>query len=251
MPNRTELAKDDTLGPLGVLAPPDIAIECETFQGSLATLFQCVRTRKIDLLGVPIAPICEAYLAYLVGNADADLERAAVALTALSYLVERKAWMLLPAPEEEEPDAEELYEAIEPYAHEFLPAIEALLTRHEEMSQSFFRSSDSGADFELPFDMGEVTVADLARALERLVARAKPDTVKPLGRPRRSLSDQMVEVMKVLTAEFRPLDDIVVGEFTRTEVVWWFLALLELIRLGQARVRMDNGDVCFAKGGKA
>jgi hypothetical protein len=36
-----------------------------------------------------------------------------------------------------------------------------------------------------------------------------------------------------------------VGDFTRSEVVWWFLALLELIRLGQARVDLKDGDVRF------
>ena len=34
---------------------------------------------------------------------------------------------------------------------------------------------------------------------------------------------------------------------TKSEVVWWFLALLELIRLGQARVEVKDGDVRFKR----
>ena len=42
-------------------------------------------------------------------------------------------------------------------------------------------------------------------------------------------------------------DEIATGEFTRSEVVWWFLALLELIRLGQAMVTLKDGDVRFKR----
>ena len=58
----------------------------------------------------------------------------------------------------------------------------------------------------------------------------------------------MVIVLKALPGEFQTLDEIVTGEFTRSEVVWWFLALLELIRLGQALVKIEEGEVRFARG---
>ena len=38
-----------------------------------------------------------------------------------------------------------------------------------------------------------------------------------------------------------------VGEYTRTDAVYWFLALLELIRLGAATVKLDGEEVLFAK----
>ncbi len=239
--------RDDQIGPLGVLDPPDIQIECAAFTGSLGMLFVCVRERKIDLLDVPLAPICEAYFQYVIGSAADDLESSAVALTALAYLLERKAWVLIPAPEVDEPEADDLFDQVEPYVHEFVPIIEDLLTRREERESLFFRAADPVLPYEVPFDTGDVTPNDLARAFERILSRAKPDTVEPLSRPRRSLSDQMILVLKALPSEFQSLEEIVVGEFTRSEVVWWFLALLELIRLGQASVRLEEGEVQFAK----
>jgi segregation and condensation protein A len=236
-------------GPLGFVAPPDIHIECEAFQGSLAMLFHCVRERKVDLLGVPLAPICEAYFTYLLANADQDIESAATAMTALAYLLERKAWALIPRPEEAEPDADDLLDEVEPYAHEFHPAIEALRGLQDQRANFFFRPADAGErTYELPFEIGEATTVDLARVLERLLERAVPDPIEPVGRPRRSLSEQMTIVMRALTADYRPLDQVVVGEFTRSEIVWWFLALLELIRLGQARLKIEDGEIMFAKG---
>ena len=245
-PKKSELAREDKNSPFGFTNPPDILIECEAFQGSLGMLFHCVREHKIDLLGIPLAPICEAYFQYILKNAHQDIESSATAMTALAYLLERKAWALLPKPEVEEPEVDDLMDEIEPYVHEFAPAIEVLKTLHDERGKVFFRQSE-GEQYELPFELGEATVIDLARVLERLLAKAKPDTVEPIGKPRRSLSDQMIIVLKALPADFSPLDEVVVGEFTRSEVVWWFLALLELIRLGQARVRMEEGEPYFAR----
>ncbi|MBS1707310.1 MAG: segregation/condensation protein A [Armatimonadetes bacterium] len=252
MAKKSELAAERAVvGPLGVTSPPEIHIECEAFQGSLGALFLCVHDHKIDLLDVPMAPICEAYFHYVLATTDTDLEQAAVALAALAYLLERKAWALIPT-EQEEPEDDALSIAAEPYAHLFEPAVRNLLERREERDLLFFRWSENVRHpYELPFDTSDVQIGDLAGVLERLLARAVPDTMEPLGKPRRSLAEQMLVVLRALPLEFSSLDSIVVGEFTRSEVVWWFLALLELIRLGQARVRVSEYDVLFARGAES
>lgn len=242
---KTELAlRAETIGAFGMYSPPDIQIECEAFTGSLALLFQCVKDRKIDLLGVPLAPVCEAYFRYLIQSAEHDLESAAVALAGLSYLLERKAWLLLPV--DEEPEGDDLLEVLDPYIDAFKPAIEALRDKAEERENMFFRSVD-GESYDLPVELAKVSVNDLAKAFERLLARAKPDPIDAPTKPQRSLSEMMGVVLMALPVEFAALDEIVVGEFTKSEVVWWFLALLELIRLGQARVAVKDGEVRFKR----
>lgn len=248
MASRSELAKENVVGPLGVVTPPPITVDCEAFSGSLAMLFDCVRKQKVELLRVPLFPICEAYFKYLMESAEQDLDSAGAALAALSYLIERKAWMLLPVPEVEvEEEYFEPFELSEAAAMEFQAAIQALSVWQEEREQRFFRGSDGTAPYEVPYDLGDVSADDLARAFERLLSRAVPEPIEPLGRPRRSLSDQMTIVLQALTPQWTPLEDLVVGPFTRSEAVWWFLALLELIRLGQAIVRLEEGDVQFAR----
>lgn len=247
MTSNRELAKTDAITALGVTQPPEILVECEAFTGSLATLFLSVREGQVDLLGVPLAPVCEAYLHYVVESAEQDIDRSSAALAVLAYLLERKAWSLLPN-EEAEPESDESVERAEPWVHEFAPAIEALRELAEERGQVFFRPPEGRASgYELPIDMGDVSLFDLGRALSRLLARAHPGPPGASRGPSRSLSEQMKVVLGVLDIEFRPLDKIVTGEFRRSEVVWWFLALLELIRLSQARVRIADGEVEFAR----
>jgi chromatin segregation and condensation protein Rec8/ScpA/Scc1 (kleisin family) len=235
------------IGPLGVFSPPEIHIECAAFTGTLGVLFTFVRDKKVDLLDIPLAPICLAYAEYLAASQETELEGSAVAATVLAYMLERKAHQLLPSThieEEEEPEIE----GIDPTSHLYAPAVRALQQRLEEREQLFFRSGDpADMPYELPLDTESVTTDDLARALESLLARAQPDPVEPLGRPRRSLSEQMGIVLAALPQQPETLDKIVVGEFTRSEVVWWFLALLELIRLGQAVVVMQESMPAFGR----
>lgn len=247
MAPRQALVERNPISALGVIAPPPIHVSTPTFDGSLAMLFQCVRDHKVQLLDVPLFPICEAYFLYLINLEDTCLDEAAAALAALSYLLERKAWLLLPV-EEPEPEMVEAMELPTPTAHEYDLAIESLRVWHEERAQIFFRSPDVGPDpYELPLDLSNISSGDLAKALERLLRRAKPEDVRPLGKPRKSLSDQMRIVLHALSDEWRSLEDMVQDPFTRSEAVYWFLALLELIRLGQAAVKIEGEDVVFAR----
>ena len=123
---------------------------------------------------------------------------------------------------------------------------------HEERSQMFFRAPDAGPEpYELPLNLENVSSGDLARALERLLLRAKPEPVRPLGKPRKSLSDQMRIVLHALSESWQSLDDMVEDPFTRSDAVYWFLALLELIRLGQAAAKVEGEAVLFARAKRA
>ena len=173
--NSKLLSVEPAISPLGVVAPPPIHVTSAAFEGSLATLFNCVREHKVELLNIPLAPICEAYFAYILSAPETGLDEAAAALVALAYLLERKAWLLLPTPEPE-PDEFDALEPIEPTVHEFTAAIEALRIWHAERESLFFRSPEAGPNaYELPYEMEEVSAADLARAFARLMARAEPD----------------------------------------------------------------------------
>lgn len=247
MAPRQQLVERPGISALGIVAPPPIHVTTPTFDGSLAMLFQCVRDHKVHLLDVPLYPICEAYFLYLINLDQTNLDEAAAALAALAYLLERKAWLLLPVPDPE-PELDEPMELPTPTAHEYHAAIESLRIWHEERAQIFFRSVESGPDpYELPVNLENVSTGDLAMALERLLRRAKPEPVKPLNKPRKSLSDQMRIVLKALSEDWRTLEDMIEEPFTRSEAVYWFLALLELIRLGQAAAQVEDDEVRFAR----
>ncbi len=245
---RLELAeKKRWLTGLGVVAPPPLHIQTPLFEGSLASLFACVRDRKLELTDVPLYPICEAYFQYLLQSQIDTLDEAAAALAALAFLLERKAWSLLPTPEAE-PEMEDELSSLPSTVHEFGDAIQALRLWHDERSRIHFRTSEGlPQGYELPFTLEDVSILDLARAFERLMRRANPEPASNTSRPRRSLSEVMGQLIARLKAEPAPLHHIVPLPIARSEAVYWFLALLELIRLAQVRVHRLDDELLFAR----
>ncbi len=236
-----------TLSALGMVAPTDLEIKLPAFEGSLSALFNVVRERKIDLMDVPLFPICESYFKYILTASLENLDEAAAALSALAYLLERKAWLLLPVDEPEPEVVEDDLTSILPTAQEYRVIVEALTVWRDERADLFFRSADAGPDpYELPFTISNVTALDLAKAFERVLERAEPNTIEPLNKPRKSLQDQMALVLRILGKEFVPLTDLMPERYTRTEAVYWFLAVLELMRLGQVVARVEGDTVEFA-----
>lgn len=234
---------------LGWHALPDIHIDCQAFSGPLALLLNMVREGQVELKGVALAPVCEAYLAYILAQPELDVDQAAVALSALAWLVERKSAQILPNPQEEEPEHPDIPEDESDWTPALLalfsPAIEALSVRREQRDQLFFRTgTDTG--FAAPLDLDQTTVNDLARAFQRLLEKAVPEP-PILGRPRRSMAEMIEIVLRALPDQLTPLDALVPSPFTRTEAVWWFLALLELIRLGQCGVTIIEGEPLFVR----
>lgn len=232
---------------LGMVSPPPIEVESPEYSGSLGVLLQMVGDRKIDLMRVPLFPVCQTYFRYLLETNIESLDDAAAALLALAYLLERKSWQLLPTPEEE-PELDDGFVMPDPTIGEYSLAIEALRVWHEERSHFFFRPLDAGPDpYEVPVELADVTSSDLARAFERLMRRAQPDPVDPLAKARRSLTDQMGIVLRRLGTAWVTLEAMITEPFTREDAVYWFLSLLELIRLGQAVVRLQGEDVEFKR----
>lgn len=232
---------------LGVVEPPPIRVTTPKFDGSLATLFSCVRDHKVDLLDVPLFPICEAYFYYLMHSERQDLDESAAALAALAYLLERKAWALLPSAAPE-PEIEDDLTLPPPSAHEFRLAIEALAVLHDDRSNVFFRSAGIGPNpYELPYEVGDISAEDLARAFEQMLKRATPEPFESPSRPRQSLQEQMRFVLLLMSFEWRTLDQLLPNPYTRTDAVYWFLAVLELMRLGQVQARILDEEIVFAR----
>lgn len=250
---RKSAGQPETVTALGLASPPPIHVQCDAFEGTLATLFLCVRDHKVSLNDVPLAPICEAYLNYLIQTSSVYLDEAAAALTALAYLLERKAWGLLPSPEEE-PEEEVFDEealALTSHIDAYEEVIDVLKVFREAREKMFFRPAmESVGALGPDLDLGQVTSGDLATAMEALLKRAKPDLSPPHLRPRRNLADVMAEVLGRLSVQPARLETMMPEEFTRTDVVFVFLALLELIRLGQASAVLGEGEeVLFARRG--
>ena len=233
----------------GLVAPPPILIEGPGFTGTLAALFLLAREARVDLLEIATLPICEALFAYFAARPASDSDEAAAGIAVLAYLVERKAWSLVPRPDAEPEPAEDPASLPEPYPEAFAAVVDLLREGHAERARLFFRTAEiSAGEYEVPLAIGEVGAGDLARAFERLLRRAAPPAkVETLARPRPDLQETMRGMLARLSKSGRPLVELFAPGYTRADAVFGFLALLELVRLGQAAIRLAGEEVLFAR----
>ncbi|HWP31199.1 MAG TPA: segregation/condensation protein A [Fimbriimonadales bacterium] len=237
--------EQETLTRIGLGTPPPLYVESEVFSGSLVLLFHLAREGKVNLAEVPLSPLCEAYLEYLKEIAFEDVEHAGAALFALAYLVERKAWALLPIADPPPPEEPPILP--EPTVEEYNPVIEQLVFQYEDRSKTFFRTAPIDKEsFEPPIELGNVSIDDLAKAFEKVLARAKPVEVEKLARPRPTLSEVMGNIMRTLRQVGKGgFETILPENYTRFDAVFVFLGVLELIRIGKLHAELKDGEVWF------
>jgi segregation and condensation protein A len=221
------------------------------FEGPLDLLLHLIRANEVDIYDIPIAEITHQYLAYMELMEALDLAVAGEYVVMAATLIEIKSRMLLPqAPP---PEGEE--ESVDPRAElvmrlleyqQYQGMVETLRGWEELRRQLFFRGAlENADDYLLPVTEGEATAVQLYQALHRLLTEAgvsdRPLTAV-VPRRRLSLRLKMVEIMRKLAAHPDGLafEALFTLPCARYEIVLTFLALLELLRLGRARVEQKR-----------
>jgi segregation and condensation protein A len=222
-----------------------LTVRLEGFEGPLDLLLHLARSNEIDLAGLPVRQITDRYLAYLESVDFRDLDDAGAFLVMAATLIYLKSKLLLPKAEVEEealdPEGEALRLELEArlLAYARIKEVgEWLRAREAAWSRRFARTwSELPVPEYLPveslslWDLGESYRAFLQR-----LARAEPTRDVEPEPP--SLLGRMAEILGVLDHSWYVLFWALLGASPpRPEVVVTLLAVLELVRVGRARVQ--------------
>ncbi len=223
-------------------------IRLEMFEGPFDLLFHLIEKNEIDIYDIPIADITAQYLDYLHSMEQIDMEITSEFLVLAATLLSIKARMLLPhQPEEDseedlEDPRDELVERLLEYKK--YKQVAGYLEERERASSKYFTRlidvEEMAAAFMDDNPLEGLDLTDLLEALGQVVARAKEK--EPLSRvPREEITirDKVREIKNRLKLEGQALlfGELFSSQTHRIEIVVTFLALLELIRLGQVTVR--------------
>ena len=242
-------------------APPPPTVRLEAFEGPLDLLLHLVRQGQMDIFDLPIAPLCDQYMAHLAAMEEMNLAIAGEFVVMAATLIEIKSRLLLPAPPKDSAAEDEDGEPIDPRAElverlleygKYQNIGEMLRNCEGERRQLFFRAqTEWSGDYRLPPKFGELSAEDLLRTLERMLAHvgAGERSVTSVRRQKITLRLKMREVL--LRAERADKEGVLVGDllppapFALLEVVLLFLALLELMRVGSIVVAQQDfcGDI--------
>ena len=227
------------------------------FDGPLDLLLTLVNKAQIDIREIFVHEITEQYLDIVRNAPDLNMDEASDFLLVAATLIEIKSRAMLPrppAPQEGETNPEEeLIRRLEEYKRYKESADN--LRGFEEAARYVFTKLPE--EYPLPppeVELTGLTLDALTEAFMRILARhsAEEEELPNHYAPRNIRADvhTVRECMLTLLQRLRKkkrirFEEVFSDAPTREEVVTYFLAVLELLRLGQMHVRQDQvcGDI--------
>jgi segregation and condensation protein A len=242
------------------LDPGVCAVELPEFEGPLDLLLHLVRRHELDILDIPIAFVCEKYLAYIDFMRAMDLEVAGDYLVMAATLAYLKSRELVPhdGPLEEEAEGEEggpdprdeLVRRLLEY-QKYRDAADRLDLLPVAGRDTFSR----GQDVEMPpVDAGlaPITLFRLAEAYHRVLEKARILKSHEVVLETFSVAQRMQQLTVLLVERDRfDFEQIFLERAwsseaeLRSALVVTLMSILELVRLGVARVHQPIGAVAL------
>ncbi len=216
-------------------------VRLEVFEGPLDLLLYLIKREELDIYDIPVARITDEYLQALKVMQLLNLDMAGEFLVMTATLMQIKSRMLLPAEEaapegeEEDPRADLVAQLLE--YKRFKEAAEVLRGYEERRHEVFPRtaSADEG-EYLL-----EVSIFDLLGAVGTVLERAREDPVTEISAEEVTVEEKIRYLLDLLRERSAvTFGELFAGMATRVEIIATFLALLELVRLGEARARQAD-----------
>jgi segregation and condensation protein A len=220
----------------------DYKVRLEVFEGPLDLLLYLIKKDELEIHDIPIETITTQYVQYLELMQMLDLNVAGEFLVMAATLMMIKSRMLLPAEERPELEAEEedprwdLVRQLVEYK-KFKDAalhLEALELRREDIFGRDGAEAVLGKEPDVA--LHDVGLFDLISAFSDALKKVKSEELREIFAERFTVADKIELLGDRLRREKRfSISQMFAGMRSRNEIACTFLALLELIRLNQAR----------------
>jgi segregation and condensation protein A len=216
-------------------------VKLPVYEGPLDLLLFLIHKDELDIYDIPIARVTDQYLAYLDLMQELELALAGEFFVMAATLMEIKSAFLLPRAEKpaagelEDPRAALVAQLLE--YRRFKKAAAGLAEMEAEQQLRYPAGGDGR--FKNEAAEGE-SIFILLEALRDVLARAPETRTVVPGEKGPSITDQLAALRGRLRAAAGKVAfaDLFAGP--RIVIIITFLALLELLRLGECRVRQDR-----------
>jgi segregation and condensation protein A len=208
----------------------------EAFDGPLDLLLSLIQKNKVEITDIPIALICDQYMAYITEAERLDMELASEFIVMASELMLIKSKMLLPKaePEEEDPRAA-LAEALLKF-QQAKTAAAVLAKAYPKFSGRMVKDTD-----EISVDktfVADQSVTSLCLAVRRIIAyreehAADKVTFTPMiANPIVPVEAKIVGILRHFEEQERvSLTDLIEDSVSLPDMIAIFLGVLELMKM--------------------
>jgi len=222
-------------------------IKLPVFEGPMDLLLHLIRENKVDIYDIPISFITHQYLEYIDIMRDLNLEVAGEFLVMAATLIHIKSRMLLPVEEiteeeqMEDPRLELVQRLLEYQAYKDAASI--LREKEDDALKYFHREPAAEEGEEEPEQepcLFDVNIFDLLTAFRKILDSV-PAEVRTITRETLTVKDRMSTIVEMIeNADSIRFEEVFKDNVTRTQMIVTFLAMLELLRLGLARVYQEK-----------
>ncbi|MFQ9115785.1 segregation and condensation protein A [uncultured Eubacterium sp.] len=234
----------------------ELEVKLQAFEGPLDLLLHLIEKNKVDIYDIPIVEITEQYLDYVSKMPKDDLDLASEFLVMAATLIDIKSRMLLPKEidengEEIDPRAELVEKLIEYKMYKYA-AVE-LRDMQVYAGKSMYKQPtvpEEVSKYEPPVNLDSLLAdVDLNKLNDifQMVLKRQVDKIDPvrskfgkIEMEEVSLPDKIsyvsTTVKKRKKCKFKQLLE---EAHSKVEVIVSFLAILELIKVGEIEVRQD------------
>ena len=224
------------------MSQEEYKVRLEVFEGPLDLLLYLIKKDELDIHDIPMEKITAQYVQYLDLMKMLDLNVAGEFIVMAATLMMIKSRMLLPAedrPEMEEEEEDPRWDLVRQLVEykKFKDAalhLEALEARREDI---FGRDgADAVLGKEPDVALHDVGLFDLISAFSEALKKVKTENLREIFAERFTVAEKIEHLGCRLRTEKRfSVSQMFEGMKSRTEIACTFLALLEMIRLCQAR----------------
>lgn len=229
----------------------DYKVKLDVFEGPLDLLLYLIKRDEVEIFDISIERITKQYLEYLDAFKLLNIELAGEFIVMAANLLYIKSRTLLPVDqqmaeedaEEDDPRWELIRQLIE--YKKFKEAANQLRER-EALQESLYARVPAAPELAAEPEnllVDEVSIFDLIRAFQNVLKRRTPkeENLAEIFAENFTVSDKIEHLLK-LTGSGVSLrfEEMFPDQASRTEIVVTFLAMLELIRMKQLRVKQDQ-----------
>ena len=223
-------------------------VKLDIFEGPLDLLLHLIEKNEISISDIPVAEITKQYLNTIETMKSLNLEVAGEYLLMASYLTHIKSQMLLPLPETdkggcleggEDPRAELVAHLLE---YRKYKAVASSLGGMPLLGRDVFNREfvDPVSNTQMPSTL-LIDAQELFKVMRDIIERQQPEVLLEIKSEPVSLKDKIQDILVRLQKHpwlsFRSLFS---DDFSRSNVVVTFLALLELVKIGAARIYQET-----------
>jgi segregation and condensation protein A len=240
------------------IARDDYKVDVEVFEGPLDLLLYLIKKDEVDIRDIQIESITGQYMEYLGLMRMLDLNIAGEFIVMAATLMMIKSRLLLPVeerPEMEEEEEDPRWDLVRQLLEykKFKDAARHLEKRAFVRENMFEKGSELqvAAEPEAAVALQDVSIFDLITALNEALKRVKVEEFGQIYDDQYTVADKIEDVLRRVRGSERVLLSQLFDRMaTRHEIICAFLAVLELIRLRQVKVRQGGefGEIEISRG---